>query len=75
MNNPVSSNINTQQDFESFSRGYDVGALDERDRIIKYLVNQGVLRESMFGGSLVAGVIHPDGDYKVIDLPQSLGGL
>jgi hypothetical protein len=72
MSNTVSSNVNTQADFETFSKGYDVGAFEERERIIEYLINKGVLRMSMFGDSLVAGLIHPDGEYEVIDLPATL---
>ncbi len=72
MNNPVSSNVNTQADFETFSKGYDAGAFEERERIIQYLIDKGVLRLSMFGDSLVAGLIHPNGEYDVIDLPSTL---
>ena len=51
------------------------GAAHENARLINYLVQKGILRESMFGDSLVARMAEtPEhGTWPIIDLPYDLG--
>ena len=71
MSEKVSNNPEVQSDYETFERGYDAGVADERERIIQYLIDKEILRESMFGNSWVA--LH---HYEAhgIDLDKKLGG-
>ena len=55
---------------------YAKGISDERARIISYLTEKGILRESMFGDSLVARMADsPESEdvWPILDLPADLG--
>ena len=60
----------TSDFMQGFYRGRAEGAIQERERIITYLMEQDVLREAMFYPGLVAYLT--DGS-KAIDLPLTLG--
>jgi hypothetical protein len=49
--------------------------LEERRRLIAYLKEKKVLRDSMFAGFLVARMVESpeDGTWPILDLPEDLG--
>lgn len=57
---------------------YEQGVKDERERIIAYLKEKGVVRDAMFYAGLVAKgeYLNDDNRYvwRVLDLPLTLGG-
>jgi hypothetical protein len=67
----------TQGNLRAFMyENYAKGKADERARIIEYLIRQGIIRQSMFGDSLVARMCDtPESEdvWPILDLPADLG--
>ena len=66
----------TQGNLRAFMyENYAKGQADERERIIKYLTAKGILRESLFGDSLVARMCDSPASedaWPILDLPADL---
>lgn len=66
----------TQGNLRAFMyENYAKGQADERARIIKYLTHMGILRQSLFGDSLVARMCDtPESEqvWPILDLPADL---